>query len=320
MSKFYAVKKGRIPGIYYSWPACQAQINGFSGALHKSFTDQLEALNYIYDGKVPEIERIRAVAPLLAKAKTINIADCPAPVDPSTVKIFDTLLHPDQIEEVEPFYYGTPKMPMVEKQSSYDHCDRSILDCSDHSIMIYIDGSKRTSVNHRGSGAYCRYNRKDFALSCPFTAEIGYRYQFKPEDFSKLSSPTMEYLALSEVLWRFLNFRFPLAVDPITRRTRVKVLNPRIRVTFVSDYIGVKCFTDGSFTAEKDYIIKIRDCSRVVIKYLEERGIDVVVMHVNGHKGMLGNELSDIRAKSQIAFDTIPQLVAEIAEKVAREN
>lgn len=35
--KFYAVKKGRHPGIYHSWPACQKEVIGFPGAVYKSF-------------------------------------------------------------------------------------------------------------------------------------------------------------------------------------------------------------------------------------------------------------------------------------------
>lgn len=36
-NKKYVVWKGKKPGIYNSWPECQAQVNGFSGAKYKSF-------------------------------------------------------------------------------------------------------------------------------------------------------------------------------------------------------------------------------------------------------------------------------------------
>lgn len=45
--KYYAVKQGRIPGIYTDWDSCQKQINGFSGALYKSFKDLNEAKIYL---------------------------------------------------------------------------------------------------------------------------------------------------------------------------------------------------------------------------------------------------------------------------------
>lgn len=36
-SKFYVVWKGVNPGVYSSWNSCKAQIDGFDGALYKSF-------------------------------------------------------------------------------------------------------------------------------------------------------------------------------------------------------------------------------------------------------------------------------------------
>ncbi len=41
--KFYVVWKGRTPGIYESWPACQAQVEGMGGALYKSYPTRAEA-------------------------------------------------------------------------------------------------------------------------------------------------------------------------------------------------------------------------------------------------------------------------------------
>ena len=35
--KFYVVWRGRVPGIYDSWKACEAQVKGFSGAAFKAF-------------------------------------------------------------------------------------------------------------------------------------------------------------------------------------------------------------------------------------------------------------------------------------------
>lgn len=41
--KFYTVWKGRNPGVYESWDACQQQIKGFDGAQFKSFESRSEA-------------------------------------------------------------------------------------------------------------------------------------------------------------------------------------------------------------------------------------------------------------------------------------
>jgi ribonuclease HI len=45
--KFYAVAKGRRPGIYYNWPDAQSQVEGFNGALYKSFLTRQEAEEWL---------------------------------------------------------------------------------------------------------------------------------------------------------------------------------------------------------------------------------------------------------------------------------
>ena len=47
LKKYYAVRSGRIPGIYESWAECKAQTDGYSGAEFKSFSSREEAIGYI---------------------------------------------------------------------------------------------------------------------------------------------------------------------------------------------------------------------------------------------------------------------------------
>lgn len=47
IKKVYAVRKGRQTGLFYSWPQCQEQIKGFSGAEYKSFKTEEEANAYL---------------------------------------------------------------------------------------------------------------------------------------------------------------------------------------------------------------------------------------------------------------------------------
>lgn len=49
--KYYVVKKGRNPGIYKSWQECKEQVDGFKGAIYKSFNLKEEAINYLEDKK-----------------------------------------------------------------------------------------------------------------------------------------------------------------------------------------------------------------------------------------------------------------------------
>jgi ribonuclease HI len=40
---YYAVARGRIPGIYTEWDSCQIQVDGFTGARYTKFATEAEA-------------------------------------------------------------------------------------------------------------------------------------------------------------------------------------------------------------------------------------------------------------------------------------
>lgn len=47
MQKYYAVRKGKKPGIYLTWPECKKQVDGFANARYKSFTSRSEAEKFL---------------------------------------------------------------------------------------------------------------------------------------------------------------------------------------------------------------------------------------------------------------------------------
>lgn len=47
--KYYAVKKGFKTGIFNSWNECKQVVNGYSGAIYKSFTSLQEAKEFLGD-------------------------------------------------------------------------------------------------------------------------------------------------------------------------------------------------------------------------------------------------------------------------------
>ncbi|KAL3801051.1 hypothetical protein HJC23_002344 [Cyclotella cryptica] len=51
--KFYAVAKGRVPGIYNTWVECEAQVKGYQGARYKSFPTRDEAESFIRSNSFP---------------------------------------------------------------------------------------------------------------------------------------------------------------------------------------------------------------------------------------------------------------------------
>ncbi|MBO4591171.1 MAG: ribonuclease H family protein [Eubacterium sp.] len=60
--KYYAVREGRVPGIYNTWDECKANVTGFSGAVYKSFTTIEEAKAFMGQGKPKQTQESEAVA------------------------------------------------------------------------------------------------------------------------------------------------------------------------------------------------------------------------------------------------------------------
>lgn len=50
--KFYAVRNGRVPGIYTAWDECRRQVTGFKGAEYKGFETRADAEAFMAGGGV----------------------------------------------------------------------------------------------------------------------------------------------------------------------------------------------------------------------------------------------------------------------------
>ena len=57
MAKYYAVKEGRVPGIYNTWDECKKQVKGYSKAVYKKFNTLEEAEGFIgFDVPKPSVD------------------------------------------------------------------------------------------------------------------------------------------------------------------------------------------------------------------------------------------------------------------------
>ena len=61
--KFYAVRKGHQPGVYTTWPACEEQVKGFTGAVYKTFPTKAQALAFVKEDPSPPPSLFPAGAP-----------------------------------------------------------------------------------------------------------------------------------------------------------------------------------------------------------------------------------------------------------------
>lgn len=58
--KYYAVRVGKAPGIYFTWDDCKAMVDGYPGAKYKSFTSLSEAELFV-KGEVSDANRKMAI-------------------------------------------------------------------------------------------------------------------------------------------------------------------------------------------------------------------------------------------------------------------
>lgn len=60
---FYAVKKGKNPGVYLTWEECNNQVKGYKNAIFKKFSTEKEAYNFLEDKEeILEINEDIAIA------------------------------------------------------------------------------------------------------------------------------------------------------------------------------------------------------------------------------------------------------------------
>lgn len=72
--KVYAVRKGRVPGIYYTWDDCKKQTSGFSGPEFKGF-DTIEEADAFMKGIDTASSAKKAGA---TKCDSVGVTDLPA--------------------------------------------------------------------------------------------------------------------------------------------------------------------------------------------------------------------------------------------------
>lgn len=73
--KYYAVRKGKVPGIYMTWDDCKAQVDGFSGAEYKSFPSLEEAAAFAEGGDDNVSAEVRDGVPVSDEYNAVAYVD-----------------------------------------------------------------------------------------------------------------------------------------------------------------------------------------------------------------------------------------------------
>jgi ribonuclease HI len=59
---FYAVRRGRVAGVYLTWDECLRNVRGFSGASFKKFSSEAEARSFLEGGTVGAVSAVSAAS------------------------------------------------------------------------------------------------------------------------------------------------------------------------------------------------------------------------------------------------------------------
>ncbi|WAW13998.1 ribonuclease H family protein [Peptostreptococcus equinus] len=126
-NKFYAVRNGKVNGIYLSWNDCKEMISGFSNASYKSFEDPYEAIDYLLArGKYEDIK--------------INYKE--------DNKILNNLTEGNKVSIDKSMIYETKTLHIDDGADDND------------TYEAYVDGSFETSKKVYGSGVVILKNGK----------------------------------------------------------------------------------------------------------------------------------------------------------------
>ncbi|MGB3367777.1 MAG: ribonuclease H family protein [Acidaminobacteraceae bacterium] len=104
--KYYAVKKGNMPGVYKTWNECKAQVDGYSGAVYKSFPSMEEAKLFASIDNVTKSMGKNSLNDKSTTDKNKNFDKVIAYVDGSynnTIKVYSggsVILYKDEIYEI----------------------------------------------------------------------------------------------------------------------------------------------------------------------------------------------------------------------------
>jgi len=268
MSKFYAVSKGRLPGIYTTWNECQKQVHKFSGAIFASFKTMKEAQEFINRNKTDTLCENFYIKPSpISNTLCENFYIKPSPIS-NTLEIINKL------------------DPKTTKLSLIDILNKNTQTIYPIYLDIYTDGShqKHVSGGYIGYGAWCKYLDTEYSLSGSLDKFTLLEYNIDEKEI--VSNPTSEFVAFAEVLNRF------------------RKLQTKIKITFWIDYIGVSKWMSGEWKAKKDYIQKIKTRCK---QHLEDISLnsksEIEIKYVPGHQGIKGNEMADKLAKSNQTID-----------------
>lgn len=268
-SKFYAVKTGKVPGIYTTWDECQANVKGFSGAKYQSFTTEEEAKAFM--SMAVESTKTQVHDDTHTTNSSVVASDVPRMSDvelkgmeTKAKKCLD-YLHDSKLISESLYADASRQIDVnlrVRKAAQSAMAARDGKPYPEH-IDVYVDGSYNSESNEYGYGVYMNDGERERILYGRGPCMEGGR------------NVEGEIAASKEAL------------------SAIR-LNPYYKsVTIYHDYQGIGSWADGDWKTNKAY----NQAYKMFVNNLRQNGLQIDFKHVDGHTGVEGNEYVDKLAK-----------------------
>lgn len=241
MTKFYAVKSGRQPGIYHTWNDCERQVKGFQGARYKSFKTLEDAQKFIGtsldETKSKESIVVMSQGNVLPKEGTASSKYYAVAIGKTPGVYRSWIECQEQTKGVSKAVYKSfmtegEALKFVQKNGTRKRkihdIDVSAMDIDSHAhdlqIYLFFDGGSRGNPGISGSGSYLKIIRKNKKDDCnPLVKDVNVSHYCG----SNCTNNIAEYTGLLEGLKQ--------AVIEVESFCKSKPLNVQISVTVKGD-------------------------------------------------------------------------------------
>lgn len=261
MATFYAVRKGRNPGIYTTWDEANAEVKGFPKAEYKKFMSEADANAYM--NNVTELSDTDDTSTIEAIPvdRNVDYDEMYRKAKDAIAYLSDNdLITPEQVSKISRHVDIT----IMSRKQCQDAMNARNGKPLPNSVVAYVDGSYNDATKNYGYGIYIEDGEKQRMLYGRGLCEADGR-------------------------------NVEGEVEAARKALQTLILNPSYKnITVYYDYAGVGGWADG-WKSNKPYSIAY---SRFV-KSLRESHPDVNIefKHVDAHTGVEGNEIVDKLAK-----------------------
>ncbi|KAL6301650.1 ribonuclease H-like domain-containing protein [Sparassis latifolia] len=277
---FYAVSKGRVPGVYLTWDECEAQVVGYPGAKHKKFTTAAEAEAWV------GLPASGSGSPSGSRSVPSVITHTAQVIKPHSKVDSKAALAPS----------SSSKVPSASDSAKSGKNRITAETLKDESLwdIVYSDGSCRgngKAGSIAGIGVWWgRNDARNLAERCPGVQ----------------TNNRAELIAIVRVLETAPRNKHPLLIKT----------DSKYSISCFHDWLPN--WIQNGFIGSKGEPVKNAPLIRYISTLIDERGLagqKIHLQHVRGHTGEEGNEGADRLANRGALMPEVPERDWETLEE-----